>query len=168
MTINDIERARSVDAERSLPLDSQMLAYVDFDEEPPTGEYTRPSETADLGRANLITSKVVGQPESPRDPFGDLLFGPHERHKVVLDIDLPVTVLPSTTAGHHHLFIDHEVAWDDYVNLLEALATCRLIEPGYLYASKQRGYSCVRLPWVKKVEPTEPVPVTPDDAALAF
>jgi len=166
MTINYTEEGSSMSADRSLPLDSQMLAYVDFSEEPPTGEYTRPSETADLNQANLITSRVAGQPESPSDSFLELLGGP--RHKVVLDIDLPVTVLPSTTPGHHHLFIDHEVAWDDYVNLLEALATCGLVQPGYVYASKQRGYSCVRLPWVKKVEPPEPVPATPDTVDLPF
>lgn len=167
MTINHTEGGASVSADRSLPLDSQMLAYVDFSEEPPAGEYTRPSETADLDQANLITSKVAGQPESSSDPFLDL-FGPSGRHKVVLDIDLPVTVLPSTTPGHHHLFIDHEVAWDDYVNLLEALATCGLVEPGYVNSSKQRGYSCVRLPWVKKVDPPEPIPATPDTVDLAF
>jgi hypothetical protein len=166
MTINHTEGSDSVSADRSLPLGSQMLAYVDFNEEPPVGEYTRPSETANLDQANLITSKIAGQPEPTDDPFLELFGGP--RHKVVLDIDLPVTVLPSTTPGHHHLFIDHEVAWDDYVNLLEALAACGLVEPGYVNASKQRGYSCVRLPWVKKVDPPEPVPATPDTADFAF
>jgi len=167
MTINYTDGDGSASADRSLPLDGQMLAYVDFNEEPTEGEYTRPSETADLEQANLITSKVAGQPEPTIDPFFGLLNG-GDRHKVVLDIDLPVTVLPSTTPGHHHLFIDHEVAWDDYVNLLEALVTCGLVEPGYVNASKQRGYSCVRLPWVKKVEPPEPIPATPDTVDLVF
>ena len=139
--------------DRSLPLDGQMLAYVDFTEAPPESGYTRPSETADLEQANLITSKVAGQPSD--DAFINLFGG--VRHKVVLDIDLPVTVLPSTTPGHHHLFIDHEVDWDDYVHLLEALTACGLVEPGYAYASKERGYSCVRLPWVKKAETPKPV-----------
>jgi hypothetical protein len=150
--------------DRSLPLDGQMLAYVDFDESPPEGvAYTRPSETADLDQANLITSRVAGQIE---DGFLDLLGGPN--HKVVLDIDLPARLLPSSTPGHHHLFIDKAIPWDDYVNLLEALAACGLVERGYVYASKERGYTCVRLPWVKKVEPPEPVPVTSDTADPAF
>lgn len=140
-----------------MPLDGQMLAYVDFKADPPEGGYTRPSETADVEQANLITSKVAGQPEPSTDPWGD-----RARHKVVLDVDLPVTVIASSTPGHHHLFIDHEIDWADYVRLLEALAACGLVEQGYVNASTQRGYTSVRLPWVKKSDPPEPVPITPD------
>jgi hypothetical protein len=150
--------------DHSLPLDGQMLAYVDFDAEPPAEGYTRPSETADMEKANLITSKVAGQPEpESADPWGGDV-----RHKPVIDIDLPVKVLPSSTEGHHHLFIDAEITWDEYVELLELLVRLALVEPGYVSASKDRGYSCVRLPWVKKVPRPEPVPATPDTVDLAL
>lgn len=71
-------------------------------------------------------------------------------HKPVLDIDMPVAVLPSSTEGHHHLFIDKEMPWKDYLKLLEVLAEVGIIEKGYLGACRRRGHSAVRLPWVKK------------------
>lgn len=73
-----------------------------------------------------------------------------DKHKVVLDIDLPAQLLPSSTPGHFHLLIDHEVPWDKYVNLLNALAEAGVIEEGYAGASIARGWTAVRLPWVKK------------------
>ena len=130
--------------EKKLPLEGQMLAFIDFDAPAPEEGYTRPSETADIKEANLITSKLAVQPsyafENPDAKW----------HKPVLDIDLPVMVLPSSTPGHHHLFIDAEITWDEYVELLELLARLNIIEHGYVFASKERGYTAVRLPWIKK------------------
>jgi hypothetical protein len=37
-----------------------------------------------------------------------------------------------------------------YESLLNALANAGVIERGYASASIERGFSCVRLPWVKK------------------
>jgi len=72
------------------------------------------------------------------------------RHKVVLDIDLPAKLIPSSTPGHFHLYIDHEIPHNDYMNLLLALMKAGLIEPGYYNASLERGFTAARLPWVKK------------------
>ncbi|MEU4155728.1 hypothetical protein [Actinoplanes sp. NPDC026670] len=133
-----------------LPLANQVLARVDFDA-PTDGNYERPDTEAKLDTANLITSKVALEPEI------EAVTG--ALHKVVLDIDLPVTVLPSSTPGHHHLFIDKPMTWPTYKRLLDALADAGLIESGYRSASVERKYTAVRLPWVKKAEP---VPATPD------
>lgn len=72
-------------------------------------------------------------------------------HMPVLDLDVPATLLPSSTPGHSHLFLDRRIFWDDYVNLLDALAACGLVEAGYVRVSKARGYTAVRLPWVRKL-----------------
>jgi len=63
---------------------------------------------------------------------------------------MPVAVLPSSTPGHNHLFIDKEMSWADYEKLLKVLAEVGIIEKGYLGACRRRGHSAVRLPWVKK------------------
>ena len=120
------------------PLPGQMLARVDFDAVPTDGEYTRPSEEADIEQANLLTSMC-----NRHDPFCPM-------HKVVIDLDHPAQLIESSTPGHHHLIIDHEIPWSAYVRLLEAMVECGLVEPGYLGSSIDRGYTAVRLPWIKK------------------
>lgn len=96
-----------------------------------------------LAEANVITSKeksTHGQEDS--DDF----------HKIILDLDVPATLIPSSTEGHFHLYIDYDLHWDDYVELLEALAKTGLLEEGYVEASKREGYTSARLPWVRKAE----------------
>ncbi len=71
-------------------------------------------------------------------------------HKPVLDIDMSVKIFPSTTEGHFHLYIDKEMPWEDYCKLMDVMAEVGILEQGYVNASRQRGYSAVRLPWIKK------------------
>lgn len=93
-------------------------------------------------QANLVSSNVPGK---------------EGVHAPVLDLDLPAKLVPSSTPGHHHLYIDIEVEQDKYWNLLDALADCGIIERGYANASKRKGGTFVRVPgvikpWVKKKE----------------
>ncbi|GGN40254.1 hypothetical protein FHR83_007076 [Actinoplanes campanulatus] len=136
------------------PLAGQLYGRVDFNHN--TGEeYSRPTtEGVTLDDANVMTSKVA------LDPAVEAAVGP--LHKPVLDIDLPVQVIPSSTEGHNHLIIDKPMTWEKYQRLLDALADCGVIESGYRNASIARGYTAVRLPWVKKKHQPEPVPMTPD------
>lgn len=71
-------------------------------------------------------------------------------HKLVLDIDMDVKVFPSSTPGHHHLFIDHELSTEDFNKVLTVLSEVGIIEPGYCNASLDRGFTAIRLPWIKK------------------
>lgn len=96
----------------------------------------------EIGHTHTVTSLQIPVPDST-EPSGGF-------HKPVLDIDFPAALLPSSTEGHYHLYLDKEVIWDDYVALLKALATCGIIEQGYANASIERGHTAVRLPWVKK------------------
>lgn len=71
-------------------------------------------------------------------------------HMPILDIDVPISVIPSSTPGHSHLFIGVQMSWSVYSNLLEAMAEAGILEPGYVNASQARGFTAVRLPWVSK------------------
>lgn len=108
-----------------------MLAVADF-----ANYEDERSLTEDISMANVITSVVAGTDG--------------KMHKVVIDVDLPATLLPSSTSGHHHLFIDREIPWEAYVNLLDAFVAAGIVEPGYVEASRIRGHTAVRLPWVRK------------------
>lgn len=87
--------------------------------------------------ANLVGSRVAGIPDL---------------HMPVLDIDVPAKLVPSSTNGHHHLYVDVVCEWDAYVRLLEAMRDCRILEAGYVAASIARGATYVRKPGVRKEE----------------
>lgn len=72
-----------------------------------------------------------------------------ELHLPVLDFDLPIHVQKSSN-GNNHLYINKKITWDKYVKVMEAMADAGILEEGYVNASKSRGYSAVRPPWVKK------------------
>lgn len=90
--------------------------------------------------ANAVTSRTTSS-----------LLSSVAVHRPVLDLDFPVTVIPSSTPGHFHLYLDRELTWPQYRKLLEVLAEIGLIQDGYADTAIKRGYSAVRLPWVKKM-----------------
>lgn len=144
-----------------LPLKGQRLAWVDFDR----GGYTDDEEAdgrvildAPLEEANVMTSLVDIDAVNGRRIVGAKQTterGAITLHRVVLDVDHPVTVVESSTAGHSHVFVDLMLPWQDLVKLMEVLAEIGLVEPGYVNASKARGYTAVRLPWITKGQLTD-------------
>lgn len=113
-----------------------QLAYINSSTNPDYDGKNEPTD--DLKRADVILSTVAG------DYSGERL------HRPVLDVDLPVHVLPSSTPGHNHLYIDKEMTWSQYSKLLGVLADVGIIERGYARACESRKHSAVRLPWIKK------------------
>lgn len=74
-------------------------------------------------------------------------------HAPVIDLDIPARLVPSSTEGHSHLYIDVDLTWYAYRRLLRALCEAGIIEQGYLNASEDRGMTMVRKPGVKRVTP---------------
>jgi hypothetical protein len=87
--------------------------------------------------ATLITSEI----DDPSDPG---------QHSIMLDLDVPAKLVPSSTHGHSHLYIDVRTTWPKYEALLNALADAEVIERGYAAASLRRKSTALRLPWAKK------------------
>ena len=73
-------------------------------------------------------------------------------HMPVLDIDVPASLVPSSTEGHFHLYLDVPLTWYEYSDLLYALSKAGILEPGYVEASVNKGGSFVRKPGVTKKE----------------
>lgn len=71
-------------------------------------------------------------------------------HAPVLDIDFGAALIPSSTFGHYHLYLDQPMTWRTYKRLLKALAKAGVIEKGYARASIARGYSALRVPGLMK------------------
>jgi hypothetical protein len=96
-------------------------------------------QPADEATANLISSET----------------GAPGLHCPVLDFDIPARLIPSTTEGHSHLYIDKPMTWEKYSKLLTVLGEVGILEPGYVGAGLRRGATFVRPPTVKK-PPQEP------------
>lgn len=71
-------------------------------------------------------------------------------HTVMLDLDVPAYLVPSSTPGHTHLYIDVAIPWRQYKRLLRLLAKVGVIEKGYYRASVARKGTHLRLPGVSK------------------
>lgn len=117
---------------------------------PDTG--TSYEETDSLDEADIVTS-VVREPSITLDDLlkkGYVSVSDQPMHMPVLDIDIPAALVDSTTPGRHHLYIDAQMSWETYVRLLDVMAEAGILEIGYVKASIERGFTAVRLPWVRK------------------
>lgn len=109
---------------------------------------------------------VVSSLEDTRWAFGtsDIIW-----HLPVIDIDFPARLEPSSTEGHFHLYLDRSMTAENLFKLLDVMEEVGLVEPGYVAASKQRGYTTARLPWIRKGQPepeVSPLDVPAMKAAL--
>lgn len=112
---------------------SHVLHLIDFDADYAKDMYG----PAELSEATAFSSEIAS--------------GKHGgKHTVAIDLDVPARLVSSTTPGHSHLYIDVPMTWPTYLSLLHALAEAGVIEDGYYGASERRGFTSLRLPWVKK------------------
>jgi hypothetical protein len=91
-----------------------------------------------LGEANAITSMVARSGG--------------EWHRPLLDLDIPASLVPSSTPGHSHLYIAQTISWDQMAGLLRAFGHAGLIAPASVRLAMEQGYTALRLPWVHKTE----------------
>lgn len=67
------------------------------------------------------------------------------QHAPAIDIDLPCELRDSKTPGHHHLLIDKQMTWEQYVKLLTVMVEVGIVEKGYLSASMARRQTFLRI-----------------------
>lgn len=88
------------------------------------------------------------------DPDDALLVGSRlvnsDLHAPAIDLDVPARLIPSSTPGHFHLYIDVPMSWEQYDTVLSALAFAGVVEDGYVNASRSREQSFLRRPGVTK------------------
>lgn len=71
---------------------------------------------------------------------------PETLHAPALDIDgINCELVPSSTKGNFHLYIDKPMTWELYKELLEVLAKVGIIEEGYYKASVNDGKTLLRI-----------------------
>lgn len=120
------------------PMPSQELWFIkEFAPSSNSGEDEKDRvQVGDIIQANVIGSAIKDT----------------ERlvHKPVLDIDMPVKVIESSTPGHYHLYIDKVMSWDKYQLLMAVLVEVGIVQEGFYKFAVKRGQSFTRLPWIKK------------------
>ena len=82
--------------------------------------------------------------EGYRMPAGELLS------EAVFRLRCPAVLVPSSTDGHFHLYLETEIGWDAYVRLLRAMAEAGLLETGWVELSERRKMAMLRKPGVRK------------------
>ena len=98
----------------------------------------------EYGTSTMRVPAAIEDAEVISSEIGDGIHAP------VLDIDYKAMLVPSTTSGHYHLYLDTAMSWRQYKKLLKTLAAVGVIEKGYAKACIKRKHSAVRAPWVKK------------------
>lgn len=86
---------------------------------------------------------IGGYPDAAPAQEGDQVV-------IVLGLDVPCRLLPSTTEGHFHLYIGKAIPWYEFECLLRVMVHCGLVEDGYYQAARRRCATFVRMPGVSK------------------
>ncbi len=133
-----------------IPRTRHSISRID---EIPDGEYSGDEEERDVvvskAAGNVISSRIV---DSFDPATGEYMHAP------VLDIDFPAALIPSSTPGHFHLYLDKPMTWTQYERILKALALGDVIEQGYREASRARKATFVRDPEIVKPAKTPGAP----------
>ena len=110
-----------------------------------------------------------GNSDSPPNLMGSRIKG-SEKHYFILDIDYPVWLVPSSTTGHFHLFLDKKLSGKEYREALVGLWRAGIIADGNYNQLMKTGQQFFRLPGVSKGAPvSEPPPKNlSDDILLEF
>lgn len=75
---------------------------------------------------------------------------PNGNHMPVIDLDLPCTLVPSSTPGHFHLYINKEMSFGEFLSMLQAMTDTGVVQPGFNRFTRERGQAFVRYPGYTK------------------
>ena len=105
----------------------------------------------DNAEHNVVSSRMPVKQKRKPIP-GNLFFEELEpqEHRPLIDIDFEAALIPSSTKGRYHLYLDKAMPEDKYLEFLEELTRFGIIAEGNLNQMKRDGATFLRFPWVKK------------------
>ena len=112
----------------------ERYTYWQDDDYGPGWEAQGKQATTDINRAEWVSSIIPGK----------------NMHAPILDIDVPAALVPSSTPGHSHLYLDVPMTWRQYKRLLKALARAGVIEKRWAKVSIQDRNTTLSVPWLTK------------------
>jgi len=99
---------------------------------------------------NLISSKIVETKKWITFNWGK--DKNKDQHMPVLDLDFEAELIPSSTSGHNHLYLNKPITWEDYEKLLRVLNEIGYIEDGVYKAALHRKATHLRWNTTKQQE----------------
>lgn len=99
----------------------------------------QPWDETSLKKANLVTSVV-------KSTKGKTV----ETHRLLLDLDFDAALIPSSTPGHNHLYIDKELTKEQVDKVVAVLNEVGILQDGVKNGYNRRGALSLRLPWIDK------------------
>ena len=116
-------------------IENRLTAYFEdsYKSDSRNKDWAENFNESDYNKANLVLSSTM-----------------NITHKPVIDLDFESVLIPSTSKNHYHLYLNKEVAWDDYLAMLRAMQKCGIVQKGWVDSAEHRGYSAVRRPGKSK------------------
>lgn len=94
--------------------------------------------TLDEDEAVLRSSEIMLEEETGVGWMDDL-------HAPAIDIDMECTLLPSSTEGHYHLYIDKPMSWANYEKLLTVMNDVGIVQDGFLKLARENKKTFLRV-----------------------
>lgn len=71
-------------------------------------------------------------------------------HAPIFDLDYGAYLIPSSTPGNSHLYIEKKITWAQYENILKAFEAAGLIQEGWVRTARRDKRAYLRLPHIRK------------------
>lgn len=104
------------------------------------------AEDGELKPANAFTGNLV----SSRHKSSCELLQYDEYHYPILDLDFECELVPSSTPGHHHLYMAKLLPKKDMEKLVNVLAEVGILQTGIKNQWDREGHLVLRPPWITK------------------
>lgn len=97
------------------------------------------------------TSLGAAGPPGEGNVYTSLIVDKFDKHFILLDLDaIPVALVPSSTPGHNHLYIWHEVTTEQLNKLVNVLNEIGILQDGIVRGWMERGKLYLRKPGIMK------------------
>lgn len=71
-------------------------------------------------------------------------------HAPMFDLDFGAYLIPSSTQGNNHLYIEKKITWAQYENILKAFEAAGLVQEGWVRSARRDKRAYLRLPNIRK------------------
>jgi hypothetical protein len=78
-------------------------------------------------------------------------------HALLLDLDMPAYLIPSSTPGKSHLYVDVRMTREQMMGVMLALENAGVIQSAWVHLTDERGQASLRTPWTRKTKKADNV-----------